>query len=295
MLKFGLEFTRKPYFYMQMIMLPTIATTIVSMVTFLLPHECGERIGLGITCLLVICAIMFVASDIIPVTDKSTTLGTFYSGCFIYTLLSLFVTVISAMFYYQTQDLDQDGEGGSFVCVHIFGVTPEVALHRSFQVDFYLSILSPLSFACFLALVLNPKWSAGQQVLCVIVLVPCFLLVGALILLCVYAFRRARGADMQHFTPYRIIMPPPSLKSSSQFFEEGESVQQRDTQPGEAEASFKEGDLVQRIGQTHVFLSNPWPFFGSGDTTEWIQKVAPGKAEASIEEGEVVLPAFIPA
>jgi len=164
LVRFKLILTRKSAHYVVNVIMPTMVTSMVSMTTFMLPHETGERIGLGVTCILVICAIMFVSNDLMPISDDATVLGTFYAGCFFYTLLSLLVTVISAALYHQRDDIDSDGEAGSYFVTQIIGITPEQAVQLSFRLDFSSMIFFPLTFAGFSLCILNPKWSITTMV-----------------------------------------------------------------------------------------------------------------------------------
>merc|ERR1712176_1181067 len=75
---FKLLLKRKSLHYVMNIIVPSAVTSVVSMTAFIVPHESGERIGLGVACMLVVCAIMFVSGDLLPIASEMTTLSTFY-------------------------------------------------------------------------------------------------------------------------------------------------------------------------------------------------------------------------
>jgi len=170
-------------------------TTAISFTTFFLPHECGERIGLGITCLLVICAIMMVSADLMPITDQRTVLGSFYAGCFMYTLLSLLVTILTGLLVHQVGDGDADGEQGTFFVTRVLGLKPIQALQMSFRLDFYMGILCPVTFTAFCVVVLHPHWPTGSHVGVVIgiLLATVFLIVFAV--LCLNLLHKLLGIE----------------------------------------------------------------------------------------------------
>eukprot|EP00929_Paragymnodinium_shiwhaense_P100642 TRINITY_DN6311_c0_g2_i2.p1 TRINITY_DN6311_c0_g2~~TRINITY_DN6311_c0_g2_i2.p1 ORF type:complete len:466 (+),score=40.20 TRINITY_DN6311_c0_g2_i2:120-1517(+) len=158
-LVFALSLVRKPHHYVVNIIVPTAVTTAVSFSSFYLPHDCGERLGLGITCMLVITAIMMVSGDLMPITDGKTILGSFYTGCFLYTLMSLLGTVLSSALIAQDGgSRDHEWKGGTYFITRVFGIKTSVAVQLSYRVDFYMGLLCPVSFVIFTIDILNPFW-----------------------------------------------------------------------------------------------------------------------------------------
>merc|ERR1712178_493570 len=90
--------------------------------------------------------------------------GVFYSGNFFFTLMSLFETVASAALYHQRDDIDSDGEAGSYFVTNILGIKPQQAVQISFRMDFWCTIVFPLTFSSFCLWFLTPEWSTGGKI-----------------------------------------------------------------------------------------------------------------------------------
>jgi hypothetical protein len=193
---FTAKFQRKYIFYLTSLVVPTVATTLVSFLTFLLPQGCGERVGLGISCLLVVAALMFVSSELIPVTDEPTVLGRFYSVCFGFTMVSLCITVFTNLLYYQSQDIDCDGEPGSHFFTNIVGMSSTSCLQWSFRLDFWSSILMPLTFAMACTTILHPFWTTWQHALGIVALLIGSVVLVLMLLGILYTIRRCLGHDL---------------------------------------------------------------------------------------------------
>ena len=231
-IRFRYTLTRRPSFYITTIIMPMVATAVSSFATFLLPHSCSERLGLGITCVLVMLAINFAATELLPVSEDTTTMDEFQGLCNSYTTLSLVMTVLSSILYSQAQDLgeaqassereaaspDRDADGGLPISPmsssasmlfdirgaffrQVLGMSPQTALMLSFRIDYYCAICFTVSYACICAVVLNPQGSGGVKFLTALLVALGFLLAAAGFLAAIYLLRRWRGRDSSAFKP----------------------------------------------------------------------------------------------
>jgi len=193
--QYNLLLVRKPFHYVQNVIIPTMVTTVISFTSALLPHECGERISLGITCMLVIVAIMVVSTDHVPISDTHTVLTTFYTGCFFFTLIALLSTLLSAIFYAQKFDGDDSGRRGTQFFRVILGMEHRSAVQWSFRIDQCFIAVVPMSFICFSAIVLTPKWSMVQIMVFMVFMLLAWIVITILVLLILYGIRRMLGHD----------------------------------------------------------------------------------------------------
>lgn len=70
---------RKPSYHVIYHIVPCVIISFLSLVSFLLPPDCGERIGLNITVLLAMSVYLLIVSDILPETsDFVPRLGMYY-------------------------------------------------------------------------------------------------------------------------------------------------------------------------------------------------------------------------
>ena len=76
------------------IFLPVMLAVCCGFLGFWLPPHSGERIGLGVTCLLTIFAVMFITNDSLPKTKNFTLLSLFYLFSLLFTLLTLMTSAV---------------------------------------------------------------------------------------------------------------------------------------------------------------------------------------------------------
>lgn len=70
---------RKPAYHVLYLIVPCIIISCLSMLTFFLPPDCGERVGLSITLVLAMAVYLLIVSDILPETsDYVPRLGLYY-------------------------------------------------------------------------------------------------------------------------------------------------------------------------------------------------------------------------
>lgn len=77
---FYLAFTRYNVDYLRNIFVPVCLSVVVGFLAYWIPVEEGERLGLGVTCLLTVLAVMFITNDTLPATRDFTLLSMFYLG-----------------------------------------------------------------------------------------------------------------------------------------------------------------------------------------------------------------------
>ena len=70
--KFSLTLKRKYSYYLLTMVLPVIFLALLGAFVFMLPVECGEKIGFGLTILLSLSVVMTIVSDNIPPVSSST-------------------------------------------------------------------------------------------------------------------------------------------------------------------------------------------------------------------------------
>ena len=93
-LHFYLTFERYYVDYVINILVPALVTVACGFLAFFIPPEFGERIGLGITCVLTVMAVMFITTDSLPATSNVTLLALYYVGALIFTVLPLGVSCL---------------------------------------------------------------------------------------------------------------------------------------------------------------------------------------------------------
>lgn len=70
---------RKPAYHVLYLIVPCIIISCLSLITFFLPPDCGERVGFSITLVLAMAVYLLIMSDILPATsDFVPTLGLYY-------------------------------------------------------------------------------------------------------------------------------------------------------------------------------------------------------------------------
>ena len=69
---FNFSFTRLRPFYVINLIIPAMLLSICMVLTFLLPTECGERLGYSLTILLSYTVLMTITTEMMPTTSKET-------------------------------------------------------------------------------------------------------------------------------------------------------------------------------------------------------------------------------
>ena len=69
---FTLNFSRLRPYYVITLLVPAMLLSVLMVLTFLLPTDCGERLGYSMTILLSYTVMMTITSQLIPTTSKET-------------------------------------------------------------------------------------------------------------------------------------------------------------------------------------------------------------------------------
>ena len=72
MVKIELQFTRLRPFYIINFIVPALLLALCMLLAFLLPTECGERLGYSLTILLSYTVLLTIVADMMPTTSKQT-------------------------------------------------------------------------------------------------------------------------------------------------------------------------------------------------------------------------------
>lgn len=92
-MKFTMYLDRKPKYYVFNVIVPCIIQMLIVLFTFFLPPDCGERIGVVVTVLLVFAVYLEMVSGSLPKTSTSTpTLSQFYIISMAETVCAFFAT-----------------------------------------------------------------------------------------------------------------------------------------------------------------------------------------------------------
>lgn len=93
---------RKPGYYNLNIILPTFATAVLMLISFIVPWDSGERISFATTVMLSIIVFLLILSDSLPKTDTKPLLSQMLIGLTFFSLFVVFFTVlISSMYSYK--------------------------------------------------------------------------------------------------------------------------------------------------------------------------------------------------
>lgn len=93
---------RKPGYYNLNIILPTFATSVLMLISFIVPWDSGERISFATTVMLSIIVFLLILSDSLPKTDTKPLLSQMLIGLTFFSLFTVFFTVIiSSMYSYK--------------------------------------------------------------------------------------------------------------------------------------------------------------------------------------------------
>ncbi|XP_075240192.1 acetylcholine receptor subunit alpha-like [Convolutriloba macropyga] len=101
-IEYVLNFKRHPTFYVTVIVIPSLLMGFMSILSLILPVECGEKVSLGVTILLAQVVELLVLSDILPpgTSDDFPIIGYFVIFLIILVSISVIVCVgVTAVYY----------------------------------------------------------------------------------------------------------------------------------------------------------------------------------------------------
>ncbi|XP_069137246.1 neuronal acetylcholine receptor subunit alpha-9-like isoform X2 [Argopecten irradians] len=97
---FYINIRRKSQFYVMTVLFPCILTSVVAMLSFILPAESGEKVSLGITVLLSLAVFLLLVSESMPASsDSFPYIGMYFAVSMVLVSLSCTMTVIVLMFH----------------------------------------------------------------------------------------------------------------------------------------------------------------------------------------------------
>ena len=101
--EFVFKIKREPLYYNILVFLPVALLSLLNPLVFLLPHECGERHGYGITILLSFVIFLTLASDKIPATSNPISfLIIFIIMVFVASAVITLLNIINAYLFYKS-------------------------------------------------------------------------------------------------------------------------------------------------------------------------------------------------
>ena len=99
---YHLIFQRRPLSYLLNLVLPCSLITFVAMLSFCLPPESGEKVGLGLTVLLSLSVFLMILSDNLPQTAELPLIGIFFFGVFLLVTLTTSLSILTMSLHYKS-------------------------------------------------------------------------------------------------------------------------------------------------------------------------------------------------
>ncbi|GMT30652.1 hypothetical protein PFISCL1PPCAC_21949, partial [Pristionchus fissidentatus] len=101
---FNVVIRRKTLFYTVILIIPTVLIAFLSMTTFYLPTDSGEKISLTINLLLALVVFLLLVSKILPPTSNIPLMGKYLLLAFVLNIITAIVTVIIVNIYFRKPD-----------------------------------------------------------------------------------------------------------------------------------------------------------------------------------------------
>ncbi|KAJ8025651.1 Neuronal acetylcholine receptor subunit alpha-10 [Holothuria leucospilota] len=101
---YSIRFRRRPYYYVFNMILPCGFVSLVALLTFFLPPESGEKIGLGITVLLSLTVFLLLVAETMPPTSAVPVVGKFFMSTMALICSSLALSVAVLNLHYAEPD-----------------------------------------------------------------------------------------------------------------------------------------------------------------------------------------------
>jgi len=100
-------FTRAQNYYVMKIIVPTIMFTCLSFGMFLLDQRVGERLGFGVSILLVMVAQSIVTADMLPIAKPALWIDSFALWSYYWVVIAVFESVVVAYLYYAESEEEE--------------------------------------------------------------------------------------------------------------------------------------------------------------------------------------------
>ncbi|XP_072042459.1 neuronal acetylcholine receptor subunit alpha-10-like isoform X3 [Amphiura filiformis] len=91
--EYTFHFRRRPLYYLFNLVIPCMFLSLVSLLTFFLPPESGEKISLGITVLLSLTVFLLLVAETMPPTSTVPVIGQYFASTMVLISLSLAMSV----------------------------------------------------------------------------------------------------------------------------------------------------------------------------------------------------------
>ena len=90
---FTLTLRRKPTFFVNNIIIPSMLITFISILGFILPADSGEKVSLQVTVLLALAVFQLLVADLLPPDSDSTPYIGQYDRCILFYLIACFIHI----------------------------------------------------------------------------------------------------------------------------------------------------------------------------------------------------------
>lgn len=103
---FTIHIRRRTLYYGFNLIIPCALISLLALLTFVLPPDAGEKIGLGITILLALSVFQMIVADMVPPTSMAVPLvGAYFACVMIMSTVSVITTVLVLNFHHRTPDM----------------------------------------------------------------------------------------------------------------------------------------------------------------------------------------------
>ena len=99
---YNIVFQRRPLSYLLNLVLPCSLTTFVALLSFCLPPDSGEKVGLGVTVLLSLSVFLIIVSENLPQTTELPLIGIFFFGVFLLVTLTTSLSILTMSLHYKS-------------------------------------------------------------------------------------------------------------------------------------------------------------------------------------------------
>ena len=139
---YHIAFKRRSRFYVFNLLIPCILVTIVAMLSFVIPPDSGEKVGLGVTVLLSMIVFLLIVTDQLPPTTELPLITVYYFLVILLVTLSTSLSVFTLSLHYNSVNKLAPppswaqkillGRLARLLCVHTMpkeGATSKVCIH----------------------------------------------------------------------------------------------------------------------------------------------------------------------
>ena len=99
---YNMAFQRRPLYYLLNLVLPCSLITFVAMLSFFLPPDSGEKVGLGVTVLLSLSVFLIIVLENLPRTTEFPLIGFCFFGVFLLVTLHTSLSILTMSLHYKS-------------------------------------------------------------------------------------------------------------------------------------------------------------------------------------------------